>query len=125
MVKTMAKQLFPQEIEVWYILPAVRKALAEEMMARSMPQTEIALLLGTSEATISHYRQEKRAKKEIFNLTIKKEVKKAVGRIQKNSTLLFDEVIKLCRLARKERIICQVHHQKNKLPKNCSCEWIK
>ncbi len=121
----MAKQLFPQEIEVWYILPAVRKALAEEMMAQGMPQKRIALLLGTSEATISHYRRERRAKKEIFNSMIKKEVKKAVERIEKNRALLFDEVIKLCKLARKERIICQVHHQKSKLPKNCSCEWIK
>ena len=51
-----------QELEVWYILPAIRKAFAIEMIRQGIPQKRIAVLLGVTSAAISQYKNDKRAK---------------------------------------------------------------
>ena len=41
----MKKLIFPQEIEVWYVLPAIRKQLALELIKQGLTQSQVSKLL--------------------------------------------------------------------------------
>ena len=45
----------PQEIEVWYILPAIRKELVVVLKESGLTQRKIAGMLKVTEAAISQY----------------------------------------------------------------------
>ena len=51
----------PQEIDVWYVLPAIRKELAVSMLSKGLKQKDIAKKLGMTEAAVSQYVKNKRA----------------------------------------------------------------
>ena len=51
----------PQEIEVWYIIPAIRRELTKILIKQyNLKQKKVAMLLGISEAAISQYLSNKR-----------------------------------------------------------------
>ena len=46
----------PQEIEVWYVIPAIRKQLAKALVGEhKLPQKQVADIMGVSSAAISQY----------------------------------------------------------------------
>jgi predicted transcriptional regulator len=49
----------PQEIEVWYVLPAIRRELARIMIAREIQQKQIAKMLGVTEPAVTQYKLKK------------------------------------------------------------------
>ena len=51
----------PQEIELWYVIPSLRKALVTVLKKKGMKQKDIAPLLGISEPAVSQYMKDKRA----------------------------------------------------------------
>ena len=51
----------PQEIELWYVIPAIRKQLVIELKRKGLKQKAIAPILGITEAAISQYNRDKRA----------------------------------------------------------------
>ena len=55
------KLLHPQEIEVLYILPAIRRELTIEMKKIGLEQKKIAEYLCVTEAAVSQYLNSKRA----------------------------------------------------------------
>src|SRR3989338_7359320 len=66
-VKSM-KETMPQDIEVRYILPAIRRELTNAFIEKhKLNQKEAAKLLGMTEAAISQYRHSKRAKEVVFS----------------------------------------------------------
>ena len=64
----------PQEIEVWYILPAIRKELVRVLKEKGKSGREIAGLLGITAASVSQYGSDKRGK----GVELPEEVKKFV-----------------------------------------------
>ena len=74
-------KLMPQEIEVRYILPSLRKELAIQMNKKGLKQRKIANLLGLTPAAISQYIKEKRGSIK-FQDKIQKEIKKATDAAQ-------------------------------------------
>ena len=44
--------IYPQEIEVWYVLPVIRSELAKELLNHNLTQKEISLKLGITEAAM-------------------------------------------------------------------------
>ncbi|MBI4146637.1 helix-turn-helix domain-containing protein [Candidatus Woesearchaeota archaeon] len=110
--------LQPQEIEVFYILPTVRKEIAQCMKASGKPQKEIAKLLGVTDAAVSQYLSYKRAANFEFKGNMKNAIREAAGRIN-NDVSLFRELQKLMSLAREERVICQLHASLGSVPFNC------
>ena len=73
----MHKLLFPQEIEVYYIIPAMRREFALSLKKIKVDQKTIASLLHVSEAAISQYLSGKRAGEVQFSETIKKAIAKS------------------------------------------------
>jgi len=72
----------PQEIEVWYVIPALRRELAKALtLKHKLSQKEAAELLGISEAAVSQYIKEKRAKQIKFTRQDKKEIEKTAKKM--------------------------------------------
>ena len=65
----------PQEIEVWYVLPALRKELCLDLVEAGVSRTKIAGLLGITEPAVSQYVTGKRASKFEFSPKFKAQVK--------------------------------------------------
>ncbi|MBI4983300.1 hypothetical protein HZC32_01530 [Candidatus Woesearchaeota archaeon] len=125
----MHKLIFPQEIEVWYILPAIRKHLAAKLVRRGLSQKEVAKMMHITEAAISQYQKEKRAKGEIFDVALKREIEASVKKIIRNKNILHPEVIRLSELAKSKGLVCKLHKDKSKLEKKqlpcCNCRYAK
>ncbi len=113
---------FPQEIEVWYILPAIRKQLALELISQGVPQKEVAVWLKLTEAAISLYKKNKRVKENIFTAALLIEIKKSAEIITRDHLKAVDEILRINELIKKEKIICRMHLQNSGLPeKNLPC----
>lgn len=105
----------PQEIEVWYVIPAIRRELARVLVEKhNMKQKDIAKLLGTTEAAISQYLHNKRAQEIQFSQEMKKEVEIAAKLIVKDSKRAVSEILRLVNLAKKQGFACDLCKKYNK-----------
>lgn len=110
----------PQEIEVWYILPSLRKKLAKDLVSLGMKQKEVASTLGITEAAVSQYFKSKRAKDIEFNKKIKDSIKISAQRIYRNKNSYLKEIQDISNLIKKENILCEIHKKYDNLPKKCN-----
>jgi len=110
--------LQPQEVEVYFIIPALRKALAVTMKEQGLEQKEIAKRLGVTAAAVSQYIHGKRA----LDVTFGKEM---LGKIKASSLLITDslslmrETQKLLQAAYQDKILCKIHEKLGGAPKGC------
>jgi predicted transcriptional regulator len=66
----------PQEIEVWYIIPTVRKILADHLVKdHGLSYEKVGRILGVTKAAIAQYVHNKRAAKINLSKDIKKKLK--------------------------------------------------
>jgi len=109
----------PQEIEVWYIIPALRREFASILKEKGFPQKQIAEKLKLTESAVSQYLKLKRAKDLDFDSNIQKEIKLAVDRfIQHNN--FIQEFNYLINLIEKTQFICKIHRKHDEdLPETC------
>jgi len=111
--------IYPQEIEVWYILPAIRRELAKSLLNKGLTQREIALKLGITESAVSQYLKQKRASEINFEDPILNSINNAAKRII-NQGNVMKEIEKINNLMRRNKFICKIHHKyDSSLPKNC------
>ena len=94
----------PQEIEVFYTLPAIRREMATSMKCSGRKQKDIAKLLCVEESTISQYMKDKRAAKISLDALFKKDVAKAAERIASQADFI-KEAERLLAIMRK-RTFC-------------------
>jgi predicted transcriptional regulator len=74
----------PQEIEVWYIIPAVRRELSRLLTGEhGLSYDRAGDALGISKAAISQYNKNKRASKVLLHPRVLKEVEKAADSISR------------------------------------------
>ena len=103
----------PQELEVWYIIPAIRRELALRLKEKGLTQKEIAKKLFLTGPAVSQYLKSKRAKQVVFGEKLMKEIDRAAASILKNPSKL--NVIKqtqiICRTARVNQVVCDLHRQ--------------
>ena len=109
----------PQEIEVWYIIPSIRKALAEHMMANGARQKDVAKRLGIAKSAVSQYLSRQRGCGIKLGSKAKSEISKAAARIMDGKSCATAEIQSLCRMLRKDGTVCKVHRLKDKMAKNC------
>jgi predicted transcriptional regulator len=110
----------PQEVELWYVVPSIRKALVTELKKHDLKQKDIAPLLGITEAAVSQYMRDKRASAcyDAFQQEpLSSEIKKAADNILKNgaddSSIAMKEITRLCKLIKDNKIICDIHRKQN------------
>lgn len=109
----------PQEIEVWYVIPAIRRDIAMVLKERGMKQTEIAKRMGLTKSAITQYLNSKRAKGFSFSQNMKREIEKSAGKID-NPLDTVREIQYILNLARKDNAVCELHKNMDKsLPSKC------
>jgi len=110
--------LQPQEVEVFYILPAIRNELAVAMKSLGKPQKEIAGLLGVTEAAVSQYVSKKRGTLDLPQ-NFKNAIISAAARITDTQSMIR-ETQAIVTMAKEQRLICQLHERlEGEIPKGC------
>lgn len=112
----------PQEIEVWYLIPALRKELSRIFIKDyNLTQKKAAELLGISEAAVSQYVKEKRAKDIKFAKSELEIIKKTAGKIVKDKNNSMKYLYEACVTFRGSNTVCNLHRKYNKdIPAKCN-----
>ena len=116
--------LLRQEIEVWYIIPAVRKELAKLLTKKySLSYEKTGRILGISKAAVSQYISNKRANKIKLNINTKKEIRKSAKIIYENPKTAIIEMQRILEFMRKNKCSCDVCKKYNKeILGYCNCD---
>ena len=111
----------PQEIEVWYLIPAIRKELAKIFISKyEMSQKEIADILGLTESAVSQYLKDKRGNQLKFNLNERKIINKTAKKISEDKNNSIKHLYDLCNTLKNTKTICDLHRKHNpKISKDC------
>lgn len=105
----------PQEIEVWYIIPAIRKQLAKFLTEKhNLTYQEAGKILGVSKSAVSQYLKNKRACKINFPEKVKKEMEKSSDIIIKNPNLAVREILRVLTIVKQTKCSCKVCQKFNK-----------
>lgn len=113
----------PQEVEVFYLIPGIKKNLAVCMRKSGLKQNEIANLLQIEDATVSHYLNNKRGNKFYFEKEVLKEIYKS-SKLIKDELSFLREVQRLLRVVKRTREICRIHKILSSVPEECTPELI-
>ncbi|HIG97986.1 TPA: helix-turn-helix domain-containing protein [Candidatus Woesearchaeota archaeon] len=116
----MKQQLIqPQEIEVFYILPAIRSRMASALKKNGKSQKEIARLLCVQESTVSQYLSSKRAANVKFNTAINNEIVSAAKKIATKESLIRETQHILDKVRASKEVLCGLHKAVADVPDGC------
>ena len=117
----------PQEVEVWYVLPAIRRELTKTMIDKGIPQKQIAQMLGVTEPAVTQYKlsKSKRSRGDQVDIPdiILKEIDKSadimIEEFEKARKIgqedIFEEMTReinrIIRVMRDEGIMCDIHRE--------------
>ena len=110
--------LHPQEIEVFYILPSLRKHLALALKGRGLQQKDIASIFGITPATISQYTSAKRADHLHFTPEVLAEIQISAEKVKDRLSYLR-ETQHLLHFIRSSNALCQIHKLFSEVPDAC------
>ena len=115
------KKVMPQEIEVWYLIPALRKELAKIFVDDfDLSQKKAASILGITDAAISQYLSSKRGNEVKFSKDEIAKIKKTAREIIKNGGDIIKEIYQLSVSLRGSKAICGIHMSQDKgVEKGC------
>jgi len=114
--------MFPEEIEVWYVLPALRREMSKELKKLGFSSTAIAKKLAITKGAVSQYLSKKRGCEVVFDEKIKSMIKKSARNIT-NGGDAVPELRKILLKISKTDVICKIHKKYASLPVNC--RWCK
>ena len=110
----------PQEIEVWYIIPALRREIAKSMIDTGLTQKKVAEHMAITEAAVSQYLSSKRAKEVVFSNAVLEEIGKSAKNIIEDQIQLVTEMIRLTKLTGVMQVMCDLHKKQDvNLPDGC------
>ena len=98
----------PQEIEVWYILPAIRKELVRVLKEKGKNGKEIAGLLGITAASVSQYSKDKRGHGIELPLEVKTFLRKQIVKI-KDPKSAYRVIQDVNSFIKKSKVLCKIH----------------
>ncbi len=112
------KLLLPQEIETFYVIPAVRRYLAIALKERGMKQRDIAGIMNINTAAVSQYFSDKRGHKVTFSPDLQREITKSATHVRDRMSYIR-ETLHILDLLRATRTLCDIHRQFSDVPKEC------
>ena len=116
----MLTRLFqPQEIEVYYIIPTLRRYFALSLKEQGLKQKDIAPLLGVEESTVSQYFNNKRAIQISFSKDVEEKIKHSTITI-KNPLDTIRETQALLKYILESGELCRLHKQLAHMPETCN-----
>ena len=122
------KWLMPQEVEVWYVIPSIRRELALAMIDKGRTQKSIARMLGVTEPAVTQYKLSKgkdssrsRGDRVEIPKKLQPEIDKSADQIlaawdkhgDKAQTfeIMTREVNRIIKVLRNAGILCEVHRE--------------
>ena len=103
-------RIMPQEIEVWYLIPALRRELARIFIEEhGLNQKKAAEILGMTNAAISQYLSSKRGNEIKFSKEETDKIKKIADEMVKNNKDVMKKIYQLSVSLRKSKAICDIH----------------
>ena len=116
------KEVMPQEIEVWYLIPALRRELARIFIDDyKLTQKETARLLNLTEPAISQYMKLKRANEVKFSSKDLEKIKETAKKIIEKKEMMIKSLYNLSVEFRGKKVICDIHRSKDKtISKKCN-----
>lgn len=103
----------PQEIEVWYLIPGIRRELAKAFLEKGISQKKISQALGITESAVSQYLKEKRGSEMKFEDSELKLIEEAAERISDSGAEANREIYNLCVKFRGSQSLCDFHRKQD------------
>ncbi len=118
------KIVLPQELETFYVIPALRRQLALAMCEAGMKQKDIAAHLGVNTAAISQYKSKKRGEKVELGQEIVQHIRHSAENI-KDQLSYVRETQRLLHFIRTSGALCQIHKQLSTIPEHCEPQLVQ
>lgn len=114
-------KLMPQEVEVWYLIPAIRRELSKIFIGSyGFSQKKVSDTLGITESAVSQYIKEKRGGELKFNESEMVKIKKYADRIIKDTKNVRKHLFGLSQELRGSESLCKLHKKHDcSVEKNC------
>lgn len=115
----MKVPLLPQEIEAHYVIPTIRRYLAEILKKEGMKQKDIAAIFNVKTATVSQYLNTKRGHQIQFDEEIITKIKQEAQKVK--DTLSYMKVTQeILHYLRETHALCSIHKQLTNIPTGCT-----
>lgn len=104
----------PCELIVWYVLPAIRRELARELVDKhGMIQAEVARKFGVTDAAVSQYLKSKRGSNKEIEASgqyddFRKEISLSAQRIIDGSDIVT-ETCRICEMVKKSGMLVSIY----------------
>ncbi|MDP2717250.1 MAG: hypothetical protein Q8P02_00745 [Candidatus Micrarchaeota archaeon] len=118
-LKQQGLSLQPQEIEVWYVLPALRREMAATLIAMGNNQKQVSRLLGVTEAAVSQYVHSKRAQKVAFGAKFKHRIEQECQKLAEGRVSAYGALQDLSAQFKHSKELCSLHQALEEVPANC------
>ncbi|MFX0016693.1 MAG: transcriptional regulator [Promethearchaeota archaeon] len=123
--KRFKKLVQPQEVMVWYILPAIRREITKSLIEEhNLPQKEIAKKFGLTEPAISQYKKGARGDIELSDDIIKK-IQKAARNIAEERSTAPREVQRILKYIHEGGFLCEFHRKYGLVHEDCDICKVK
>ncbi len=117
--KRFKKLIQPQEVMVWFILPAIRREITNALIyTYSVPQKEIARRFGLTEPAISQYKKGVRGDIE-FEPKVMEKINEAARKIAEEEASAPREVQRVLKFIKENKHLCQFHKKFGVVHEGC------
>ncbi len=97
----------PQEVEVWYIIPTIRRELSKVLVkTHGMTLQKAGEAIGVSKAAVSQYISKKRGKSIVLPKIVLEEIKISAKKISDKKTDAFHEIMRLIKVCKTNGVAC-------------------
>lgn len=98
----------PQEVEVWFVLPALRRQYVLALKQEGLKQKSIANIVNLTEAAVSQYLKKKRGDAITFSKEILQDIQSSVKKIVAKKSDYRHEFQNVLKKLKHSRFICTV-----------------
>ena len=99
----------PQEIEVWYVIPAIRRELTKLLTKKhGLSYDKAGAALGITKAAISQYINNKRASNINLHPLVLQEIEKSAKKIIKDKKVMVSEISRILKFMRNKHLSFEV-----------------
>ena len=106
--------LLPQEIQLWYVLPVIRKELALVLIQEhKLSQKSTAKILEVSPAAISQYMSDKRGTDITLTKAMKEEIKRSAKILVEQESGTMKELMRLLNHKLIQQVVCKYHRKQD------------
>ena len=123
--KRFKKLIQPQEVIVWFILPAIRREITNTLIyTYSVPQKEIAKRFGLTEPAISQYKKGVRGDIE-FEPKVIERINEAARKIAEEEASAPREVQRVLKFIENKGYLCKFHKKFGVVHEGCQICKVK